>query len=148
MEDQTNIDLLVDITQKNFTLNKNQKYAIEKFWKNLYTDFKNENIEIYYSHNTHFIDEKYLSNKIMYLRQINEKEIEDWNKALIKGKWNNRTFKLKGKNNLLLIYRETNLDFRIISEEGIIFKVQNVPVSQKLGIKNYDIYIAKKTLNK
>ena len=59
MEDMTNTKLSKDITQRNFILNVKQKKNIEKLWKNLFTEFKNINIEIIYSHNTHFIDEKY-----------------------------------------------------------------------------------------
>ena len=124
--------------QPNFTLNYNQIYNIVKLWKTLFNEFNENNIEIFFSHSTRFIDEKYLSNKIMYLRKLNENEIEDWINAKIE-----KEIKINKKNNILLIYRERNLDFRIISEEGAILKLKYVPITSKVGIKNYDVYVVK-----
>ena len=74
----------------------------------------------------------------MYLRKLNENEIEDWINAKIE-----KEIKINKKNNILLIYRERNLDFRIISEEGAILKLKYVPITSKVGIKNYDVYVVK-----
>ena len=141
MEEHTNTGLLVDITKQNFILNDKQKYRIKELWKNLYPYLQKENIEIFFSHNTQFFRENYLSNKIMYLRQLNKNEIGDWNKALIKEE---RKSEIKGKNNLLLIYKAINLSFRIISEDGNIFEIKYIPIRENEGIiKRYDIYIVK-----
>jgi len=137
MKDLT--DTSNDITQPNFILNGKQKKKIEKLWKNLFTEFKNIKIEISYSHNTHYLDEKYLSNKIMYLRQLNEYEIKDWIDAIIA----DDKKKITKKINLLLIYREINLAFRVISMEGDIYQLKYLPIKEKVGLKNYDIYIIK-----
>ncbi len=108
----------------------------------MFNEFNKNNIEICFSHCTRFIDEKYLSNKIMYLRQLNENEIEDWINAKIENE-----IKINKKNNILLIYRKRNLDFRIISKEGAIIKIKYVPITSKIGIKNYEVYIVKTSLN-
>ena len=138
MEDLVNIKVSNNIMQPNFTLNYNQIYNIVKLWKTLFNEFNENNIEIFFSHSTRFIDEKYLSNKIMYLRKLNENEIEDWINAKIE-----KEIKINKKNNILLIYRERNLDFRIISDEGAILKLKYVPITSKVGIKNYDVYVVK-----
>jgi len=142
MEDLANIKVSNNIMQPNFTLNSSQIYSIVKLWKTLFNEFNKNNIEICFSHCTRFIDEKYLSNKIMYLRQLNENEIEDWINAKIENE-----IKINKKNNILLIYRKRNLDFRIISKEGAIIKIKYVPITSKIGIKNYEVYIVKTSLN-
>ena len=135
-----------DIMQPNFKLNNAQKNNIEKLWKNLFTEFKNINIKIIYSHNTHFIDEKYLNNKIMYLRKLNNNEIEEWIDAIFEEKYK-KDIKKENENNILLIYRERNLSFRLISEEGNICKIKYIPITENIGFKNYDVYIVKTVSN-
>ena len=127
-----------DIMQPNFKLNNAQKNNIEKLWKNLFTEFKNINIIIIYSHNTHFIDEKYLNNKIMYLRKLNNNEIEEWIDAIFEEKYK-KDIKKENENNILLIYRERKLSFRLISEEGNICKIKYIPITENIGFKNYDV---------
>ena len=145
MKDLTNKKLLKDITQPNFILNVKQKKRLKKLWKNLFEEFKNSDIEISFSHITRFIDEKYLSNKIFYLRELNKNEFGDWINS-INEKINNE--EIKKENNVLLIFRkENNLSFRIISEEGDIFSIKYIPITTKGGVKNYDVHFVKTSLN-
>ena len=139
MRDFTDKQASNHITQPNFILNDKQKKKIEKLWKNLFTEFQNNKIEISYSHNTHFLDEKYLCNKNMYLRQLDEYEIKDWIDAIIV----DDKKKITKKNNLLLIYRDINLAFRVLSMEGDIYQLKYLPIKEKVVLKNYDIYIIK-----
>ena len=99
MEDMTNVNGTNDIMKPLFILNINQYDAIKNFWKSIFTEFKNNEIEIVYSHNVHSIDENYLYNRVMYLRLLNEYEIEEWTKAIISEK---KTEKINVKNNILL----------------------------------------------
>ena len=141
MKDMISINKLNSITKPNYIINIKQKKNIEKIWKNIFN--KDTIVEIFYSHNTHFIDEKYLSNEIMYLRVIDEDESEEWIQAITE---EDKDKEISEKNNLLLIYRQTNLQFRIISENGIMLKLKYIPIGIKCDLKNYDIYIAKFSL--
>ena len=51
--------------------------------------------------------------------------------------------KITKKNNLLLIYRDINLAFRVLSMEGDIYQLKYLPIKEKVVLKNYDIYIIK-----
>ena len=144
MKDMTEYQIIQNINQPSFILNKKQKKQIEKIWKIFFPEFKNNTIEIYYSHYTHFIDENFLSNKIMYLRTLNENEINDWIDAIIDEDKKKEGMK---KNNVLLIYKEINFAFRIISEDGNIYKIKYLPIIMKGGLKNYDVYFVKTSLN-
>ena len=130
-----------DILKPNFLLNDNQKKAIENLWKNLHSQIENNNIEIFFSHTSYSLDENFLTNKTMYLRQLYKKEIDDWIKAKICDKEKKQD--ISKNNNLLLIYKKINLSFRIISKDGIDYQIKYIPINTKVGIKNYDVYIVK-----
>ena len=145
MKDLTNKKLLKDITQPNFILNDKQKKRLKKLWKNLFEEFKNSDIEISFSHITRFIDEKYLSNKIFYLRELNKNEFGDWIDSIIE---NEKDEEIIEEKNVLLIFRkENNLSFRIISEDGEIYSIKYIPIKTKGDVKNYDVYFVKILLN-
>ena len=141
MKDMTSGIVLKDILKPNFLLNYNQKKGIENLWKNLHTQIQNKNIEIVYSHTSYSLDESFLNNKTMYLRQIFKNEISDWIEAMICEEEEKTNF--SKNNNLLLIYKKINLSFRIISSDGIVYEIKNIPVNTQVGIKNYDVYIVK-----
>ena len=130
-----------DILKPNFLLNDNQKKAIENLWKNLHSQIENNNIEIFFSHTSYSLDENFLTNKTMYLRQLYKKEIDDWIKAIICEEEKKKD--ISKNNNLLLIYKKINLSFRIISSDGIDYQIKYIPINTKVGIKNYDVYIVK-----
>ena len=140
MKDETNEIVLKDILKPNFALNDNQKKGIVNLWKNLYPQFKNIKIDLSYSHTSYSLDQNFLSNKTMYLRQLYENEIDDWIKVIIDV---NKDAEITKKNNLLLVYKKTNLYFRVISNDGIAYQIEYIPIRAKVGIKNYDIYIVK-----
>ena len=141
----TNKKLLKDITKPNFILNDKQKKGLKKLWKNLFEEFKNSDIEISFSHITRFIDEKYLSNKIFYLRELNKNEFGDWIDSIIE---NEKYEEIIEEKNVLLIFRkENNLSFRIISEDGEIYSIKYIPIKTKGDVKNYDVYFVKILLN-
>ena len=140
MKDETNEIVLKDILKPNFALNDNQKKGIVNLWKNLYPKFKNIKIDLSYSHTSYSLDQNFLSNKTMYLRQLYENEIDDWIKVIIDV---NKDAEITKKNNLLLVYKKTNLYFRVISNDGIAYQIEYIPIRAKVGIKNYDIYIVK-----
>ena len=140
MKDETNEIVLKDILKPNFALNDNQKKGIVNLWKNLYPQFKNIIIDLSYSHTSYSLDQNFLSNKTMYLRQLYENEIDDWIKVIIDV---NKDAEITKKNNLLLVYKKTNLYFRVISNDGIAYQIEYIPIRAKVGIKNYDIYIVK-----
>ena len=140
MKDETNEIALKDILKPNFALNDNQKKGIVNLWKNLYPQFKNIKIDLSYSHTSYSLDQNFLSNKTMYLRQLYENEIDDWIKVIIDV---NKDAEITKKNNLLLVYKKTNLYFRVISNDGIAYQIEYIPIRAKVGIKNYDIYIVK-----
>ena len=145
MKDLTNKKLLKDITQPNFILNDKQKKRLRKLWKNLFEEFKNSDIEISFSHITRFIDEKYLSNKIFYLRELNKNEFGDWIDSIIE---NEKDEEIIEEKNVLLIFRkENNLSFRILSDKGEIFSIKYIPIKTKGDVKNYDVYFVKILLN-
>ena len=107
----------------------------------LYSQIENNNIEIFFSHISYYLDENFLTNKTMYLRQLYKKEIDDWIKAIICDKEKKQD--ISKNNNLLLIYKKINLSFRIISKDGIDYQIKYIPINTKVGIKNYDVYIVK-----
>ena len=133
--------VLKDILKPNFYLNGNQKKGIENLWKNLHSQIENNNIELFFSHISYSLDENFLTNKTMYLRQLYKKEIDDWIKAIICDKEKKQD--ISKNNNLLLIYKKINLSFRIISKDGIDYQIKYIPINTKVGIKNYDVYIVK-----
>ena len=92
MKDMTSGIVLKDILKPNFYLNGNQKKGIENFWKNLHSQIENNNIEIFFSHTSYSLDENFLTNKTMYLRQLYKKEIDDWIKAIICEEEKKKTF--------------------------------------------------------
>ena len=141
MKDMTSGIVLKDILKPNFYLNGNQKKGIENFWKNLHSQIENNNIELFFSHTSYSLDENFLTNKTMYLRQLYKKEIDDWIKAIICDKEKKQD--ISKNNNLLLIYKKINLSFRIISSDGIDYQIKYIPINTKVGIKNYDVYIVK-----
>ena len=141
MDDLTNINDSNDIMKPLFTLNINQKNKIENYWKNIFTEFKNTKIEIFFSHNVRFPDGSYLSNKVMYLRLLNENEIKEWMRTIIFD--NKKEETIEENNILLLIYKKRNLNFRLISQEGKIFSIKYIPINENIGIRNYDVYIVK-----
>ena len=143
MKDMIDINKLNSITKVNFILNNKQKKSIEKFWKNRFG--KDTLIEICFSHNTHFIDEQYLSNEIIYFRAIDANELKEWIEIIAEE--DEQEIMLE-ENYLLLIYRQINLEFILISENGEIFELKYIPVGRKCGLRNYDIYIAKSSLKK
>ena len=55
----------------------------------------------------------------------------------------NKDAEITKKNILLLVYKKTNLYFRVISNDGIAYQIEYIPIRAKVGIKNYDIYIVK-----
>ena len=133
MKDETNEIVLKDILKPNFALNDNQKKGIVNLWKNLYPQFKNIKIDLSYSHTSYSLDQNFLSNKTMYLRQLYENEIDDWIKVIIDV---NKDAEITKKNNLLLVYKKTNLYFRVISNDGIAYQIEYIPIRAKVGIKN------------
>jgi len=141
MKDMTSGIVLKDILKPNFYLNGNQKKGIENFWKNLHSQIENNNIEIFFSHTSYSLDENFLTNKTMYLRQLYKKEIDDWIKAIICEEEKKKD--ISKNNNLLLIYKKINLSFRIISSDGIDYQIKYIPINTKVEIKNYDVYIVK-----
>ena len=138
-KDMTSEKVLKDIHKPNFVLNDNQKKGIENPWKNLHPQFKNINIEIFFSHVSYSFDENFLSNKTMYLRQLYKNEIDDWIKAIIDS--NKEKREISKKNNLLLIYKKIHLSFRIISNNGIAYQIEYIQIKENVGIKYYDVYI-------
>ena len=143
-------------------INDIKKRNILQLWMEIFPEFSNKKLDLKFSHNINDIDESYLNDSIMYLRELKFYESEEWikvinmdtekktekeeskKKELIKElkqlKANNLKNKIKNKNSIvLIIYKKINLFFGLISDNVVINSVKYLPIS-KNGIKFYDVF--------
>ena len=122
----------------NYVLNNKEKRSIEKFLEDMLIESKEDYIEISFSHNKHYCSEEKINNQNIYLRQLKSMEINDWITYSLKNKVKKEIYNKKSF--ILLIYKDINLQGRLITNEGEILEIKSIPIGIHIGIKNYDVY--------
>ena len=153
---------------KELSLKLEQKENIEKFWKALFPDLIDKNLNLIYSHHVDVINESYLNKTNIYLLELKPNEINKWINAIDLPKKNikvKRSMKelveeeklLKeiketkkefqkqnstdfSKKLFLMIYKKCNLKYRIILDNGMIKSLKFIPIIEDDGMKFYDVY--------